>query len=55
MNLTVLFLNKRFRTLFRRTKADDKKYRFAYFEEALDHPAIDPEIASAIKNTIKTD
>lgn len=27
----------------------DKKFRFAYFDEALDHPSLDPEIASAIK------
>lgn len=26
-----------------------KKFRFAYFEEALDHPGIDPEISIAIK------
>jgi aspartyl-tRNA(Asn)/glutamyl-tRNA(Gln) amidotransferase subunit A len=30
----------------------DKKFRFAYFDEALNHPSIDPEIASAIKNKI---
>ena len=30
----------------------DKKFRFAYFEEALDHPGIDREISSAIKNRI---
>jgi aspartyl-tRNA(Asn)/glutamyl-tRNA(Gln) amidotransferase subunit A len=30
----------------------DKKYRFAYFEEALDHPSLDPEIAAAIKEMI---
>lgn len=29
-----------------------KKFRFAYFNEALDHPSIDPEIAAAIKNLI---
>ncbi|MBK8953062.1 MAG: Asp-tRNA(Asn)/Glu-tRNA(Gln) amidotransferase subunit GatA [Chitinophagaceae bacterium] len=27
----------------------DKKFRFAYFDEAFNHPGIDPEIASAIK------
>ena len=27
----------------------DKKFRFAYFEEALNHPSLDPEIARAIK------
>lgn len=31
----------------------DKKFRFAYFEEALSHPGIDPEIAAAIKNRIE--
>jgi aspartyl-tRNA(Asn)/glutamyl-tRNA(Gln) amidotransferase subunit A len=30
----------------------DKKFRFAYFEEALDHPSLDPEIAAAIKKRI---
>jgi aspartyl-tRNA(Asn)/glutamyl-tRNA(Gln) amidotransferase subunit A len=30
----------------------DKKYRFAYFEEALNHPSLDTEIAGAIKHTI---
>lgn len=29
-----------------------KKFRFAYFNEAIDHPSIDPEISSAIKNKI---
>jgi aspartyl-tRNA(Asn)/glutamyl-tRNA(Gln) amidotransferase subunit A len=32
---------------------DDKKFRFAYFEEALNHPAIDPEISTAIKQQIE--
>jgi aspartyl-tRNA(Asn)/glutamyl-tRNA(Gln) amidotransferase subunit A len=32
---------------------DNKKYRFAYFEEALNHPSLDAEIASAIKNKIE--
>jgi aspartyl-tRNA(Asn)/glutamyl-tRNA(Gln) amidotransferase subunit A len=32
--------------------AENKKFRFAYFEEALNHPGLDPEIATAIKNTI---
>ena len=31
----------------------DKKYRFAYFKEALDHPSLDIEIASSIKNWIE--
>ena len=31
----------------------DKKFRFAYFEEALNHPSIDPEIATAIKQRIE--
>jgi aspartyl-tRNA(Asn)/glutamyl-tRNA(Gln) amidotransferase subunit A len=30
-----------------------KKYRFAIFKEALDHPAIDPEITNAIKGLIE--
>ena len=29
-----------------------KKYRFAYFEEALNHPSLDPEISAAIKKRI---
>jgi aspartyl-tRNA(Asn)/glutamyl-tRNA(Gln) amidotransferase subunit A len=28
----------------------DSKFRIAYFKEALDHPSLDPEIASAIKS-----
>ncbi len=31
----------------------NKKFRFAYFEEALNHPSIDPEIATAIKQRIE--
>jgi aspartyl-tRNA(Asn)/glutamyl-tRNA(Gln) amidotransferase subunit A len=31
----------------------DKKFRFAYFEEALNHPSLDPEISSAIKKQIE--
>ena len=31
----------------------DKKYRFAYFKEALDHPGIDPEISKAIASKIE--
>ncbi|HMU47811.1 MAG TPA: Asp-tRNA(Asn)/Glu-tRNA(Gln) amidotransferase subunit GatA [Chitinophagaceae bacterium] len=30
----------------------EKKYKFAYFKEALDHPAIDPEISKLIKSRI---
>lgn len=30
-----------------------KKYRIAYFNEALDHPSLDPEIAFSIKEQIK--
>ena len=30
-----------------------KKYRIAYFEEALQHPSLDPEIKAAILSTIK--
>lgn len=29
--------------------SDNKKYRFAYFKEAIEHPGIDPEIADSIK------
>lgn len=31
----------------------DKKYRIAYLAEALDHPSLDPEIASSIKNLLE--
>jgi len=31
----------------------EKKYRLAYFEEALDHPSLDTEISSAIKKLIE--
>ena len=31
----------------------DKKYRFAYFKETLDHPSLDPEISLAIKKKIQ--
>jgi len=31
----------------------NKKFRFAYFDEALNHPSLDTEIASAIKATIR--
>jgi aspartyl-tRNA(Asn)/glutamyl-tRNA(Gln) amidotransferase subunit A len=30
-----------------------RKFRFAYFPQALDHPGLDPEIAGAIKKTIE--
>jgi len=30
----------------------EKKYRFAYFQEALDHPSLDTEISTAIKKLI---
>jgi aspartyl-tRNA(Asn)/glutamyl-tRNA(Gln) amidotransferase subunit A len=30
-----------------------KKFRFAYFNEALDHPGLDPEIAASIKQKIE--
>ena len=33
--------------------SSDKKFRFAYFEEALNHPGIDPEIAVTIKKYIE--
>jgi aspartyl-tRNA(Asn)/glutamyl-tRNA(Gln) amidotransferase subunit A len=31
----------------------DRKYRIAYFDEALEHPSLDPEIAAGIKGTIE--
>lgn len=31
----------------------DKKFRFAYFDQALNHPSLDPEIAASIKHKIK--
>ena len=31
----------------------NEKYRFAYFEEALNHPGLDPEIAISIKNLLE--
>jgi aspartyl-tRNA(Asn)/glutamyl-tRNA(Gln) amidotransferase subunit A len=31
---------------------DDRKYRIAWFNEALDHPSLDPEIAKALKQTL---
>lgn len=31
---------------------DDRRYRIAYFNEALEHPSLDPEIAAGIKDTI---
>jgi aspartyl-tRNA(Asn)/glutamyl-tRNA(Gln) amidotransferase subunit A len=33
--------------------ATTEKFRFAYFEEALDHPGIDPEISAGIKGIIE--
>ncbi len=33
--------------------ATDKKFRFAYFEEALNHPSLDPEISTAIQALAK--
>jgi len=30
---------------------ENKKYRFAYFDEALNHSSLDPEISASIKNT----
>jgi aspartyl-tRNA(Asn)/glutamyl-tRNA(Gln) amidotransferase subunit A len=32
---------------------DTKKYRIAYFDEALDHPSLDPEISASIKSLLK--
>lgn len=31
---------------------NNKQYKIAYFKQALEHPSLDPEIASAIKETI---
>jgi aspartyl-tRNA(Asn)/glutamyl-tRNA(Gln) amidotransferase subunit A len=31
---------------------DNKKYRIAYFEEALDHPSLDTEISTSIKSLL---
>jgi aspartyl-tRNA(Asn)/glutamyl-tRNA(Gln) amidotransferase subunit A len=31
----------------------DKKFRFAYFDDALEHPSLDPEIASSIKKRME--
>jgi aspartyl-tRNA(Asn)/glutamyl-tRNA(Gln) amidotransferase subunit A len=31
---------------------DTKKYRIAYFDEALDHPSLDPEISASIKRLL---
>jgi aspartyl-tRNA(Asn)/glutamyl-tRNA(Gln) amidotransferase subunit A len=33
--------------------ASDKKFRFAYFDDALNHPSLDPEIASSIKKRME--
>jgi aspartyl-tRNA(Asn)/glutamyl-tRNA(Gln) amidotransferase subunit A len=33
--------------------ASDKKYRYAYFKETLEHPSLDPEIVSAIKKKMQ--
>jgi aspartyl-tRNA(Asn)/glutamyl-tRNA(Gln) amidotransferase subunit A len=33
--------------------SSDKKFRIAYFNEALNHPSLDKEISSAINNTIE--
>lgn len=38
--------------LFSSLLSTGKKFRFAYFNEALDHPSLDPEIGTAIKNKI---
>ena len=32
---------------------ENKKYRIAYFSEALDHPSLDPEISTAIKTLLE--
>lgn len=33
--------------------ANGKKFRFAYFKETLEHPSLDPEIATSIKKLIR--
>ena len=38
---------------FSKELSTDKKYRFAYFETALSHPGLDPEIGIAIKKQIE--
>lgn len=38
---------------YSRQLSSDKKYRFAYFKEALDHPGIDPEISKSIASKIE--
>ena len=35
------------------SKEQNRKYRFAYFNESLDHPSLDREISSSIKKTIE--
>jgi aspartyl-tRNA(Asn)/glutamyl-tRNA(Gln) amidotransferase subunit A len=35
------------------SKDQNRKYRFAYFKESLDHPSLDREISSSIKKTIE--
>ncbi len=35
------------------TTATEKKFRFAYFKETLEHPSLDPEIAASIKLLIE--
>src|SRR5262249_29638687 len=34
-------------------ESNGKKYRFAYFEESLNHPSLDREISDSIKQTIE--
>ena len=54
MNMIARFHEKRSRTIpTALSKDDDKKYRIAYFNEALDHPSLDPEISASIKRTIE--
>jgi len=35
------------------SKEQNRKYRFAYFNESLDHPSLDREISTSIKKTIE--
>ena len=52
MNMTAPFRQKPVDTYSAHYQTD-KKYRIAYFDEALDHPSLDPEIARSIKELIE--
>ena len=49
MNMTVPFLKKKFQLILQLLRTN-KKFRIAYFDEALDHPSLDPEISLPLKN-----